>query len=126
MIVSCALAWGAVSEFFFRWIPGFTPEVFGRVQSLYLQYGFWIVFAAGFTPIPYKVFTICSGVMSLNLPLFLLASSVSRSARFFLVSALIFFFGEPIKRIIDKYFNLLSILFVVLLVGGFAVIKAFA
>ena len=96
------------------------------MQSLYLQYGFWIVFAAGFTPIPYKVFTICSGVMSLNLPLFLLASSVSRSARFFLVSALIFFFGEPIKRIIDKYFNLLSILFVVLLVGGFAVIKAFA
>ncbi len=121
-----ALLWGAVSEFFFRWIPGFTPEVFGRVQSLYLQYGFWIVFAAGFTPIPYKVFTICSGVVSLNLPLFLLASSVSRSARFFLVSALIFFFGEPIKRIIDKYFNLLSILFVVLLVGGFAVIKAFA
>ena len=73
-----ALLWGAVAEFFFRWIPGFTPEVFGRVQALYLQYGFWIVFAAGFTPIPYKVFTICSGVMSLNLPLFLLASSVSR------------------------------------------------
>ena len=70
-----ALLWGAVSEFFFRWIPGFTPEVFGRVQSLYLQYGFWIVFAAGFTPIPSKVFTTCSGVMEIPWPNPMVASS---------------------------------------------------
>lgn len=119
-----AALWGGLSDFFFAYIPGFTPEVFAKVGALYLKWGFVAVLIAGFTPIPYKVFSIASGVLGMGLPLFAIASTISRSARFFIVSTLIFFFGEPIKRIIDKYFNLLSILFVVLLIGGFALVKS--
>jgi membrane protein DedA with SNARE-associated domain len=81
------------------------------------------VFLAGFTPIPYKVFTIASGVFKLNFFLFLLASTLSRSLRFFAVAALFRKFGPEIKGFIDKYFNLLAILFFILLVGGFLIIK---
>lgn len=115
--------WQGLSGFFFSYIPGFTPEIFAKVQTMYNEYGVPVVLIAGFTPIPYKVFTIASGVFGLNFPLFVLASAVSRSARFFLVSTLIFFFGEPIKRVIDKYFNLLSVAFVILIILGFVAIK---
>lgn len=115
--------WSGLSGFFFSYIPGFTPEIFAKVQTMYNEYGFAAVLIAGFTPIPYKVFTIASGVFGMNFPLFVLASVISRSARFFIVSTLIFFFGEPIKKFIDKYFNLLSVAFVVLLILGFVGIK---
>jgi membrane protein DedA with SNARE-associated domain len=69
------------------------------------------------------LFTISAGAFDLNLPLFILASTVSRSARFFLVSYLIKIFGDPVKELIDKYFNLLAILFTVLLISGFILIK---
>jgi len=90
---------------------------------LYNQYNFWIVFTAGFTPLPYKVFTVSAGAFNIDFPLFLLASIISRGARFFLVSALIWKFGSPIKSFIDKYFNLLAILFTILLIGGFVLIN---
>ncbi len=115
--------WSLLANFFFTYIPGFTPEVFAKVEALYKEWGFVAVLIAGFTPIPYKVFSIASGVLGMGLPLFALASALSRSARFFIVSAMIYFFGEPIKKVIDKYFNLLSILFVILLIGGFFAIK---
>jgi len=115
--------WHLLADFFFAYIPGFTPEVFAKVQTMYNEYGFAAVLIAGFSPIPYKVFTIASGVFGLNFPLFVLASAVSRSARFFLVSTLIYLFGEPIKRFIDRYFDLLSVAFVVLVVLGFVAIK---
>lgn len=115
--------WELLSVFFFTYIPGFTPEVFAKVQGMYNEYGFAAVLIAGFTPIPYKVFTIASGVFGMNFPLFVLASIISRSARFFIVSAMIYFFGEPIKKFIDKYFNLLSAAFVVLIILGFIGIK---
>jgi len=92
-------------------------------HAWYDEYGVWIVFAAAFTPIPYKVFTILSGLAQLNLLAFAVASIVGRSARFFLVGLLIFAFGTRIRNFIDRYFNLLTILFVVLLIAGFAVIK---
>jgi membrane protein DedA with SNARE-associated domain len=78
---------------------------------------------AGFTPIPYKIFTIASGVFQLNFLLFLLASTISRSLRFFLVAGLFKKFGPSIQVFIDKYFNLLAVAFFVLLLGGFLVIK---
>ena len=78
---------------------------------------------AGFTPIPYKVFTIAAGVFHINFLTFLLASLLSRGARFFLVGGLILWFGPEIKRFMDRYFNLLTVVFVVLLVGGFLVLK---
>ena len=111
------------AEFFFKNIPGFSYDAFSRIKILYDEYNFLIIFTAGFTPIPFKLFTISAGAFDLNLPLFILASTVSRSARFFLVSYLIKIFGDPVKGLIDKYFNLLAILFTVLLISGFILIK---
>ncbi len=91
------------------------------------KYGAWAVGIAGFTPIPYKVFTITAGFFKMSFAPFLIASALSRSARFFIVAGLIGLlfekYGVGIKRFIDKYFNLLSILFVALLIGGFLVLK---
>ena len=117
-------AYSAVALFFFNHIPGFTEQVFQNIQEKYEIYNFLIVFTAGFTPIPFKIITISAGAFSVNFPMFLLASTVSRSARFFLVTLLIRRFGEPITAFIDKYFNLLSIVFTLLLIGGFLVLKA--
>jgi membrane protein YqaA with SNARE-associated domain len=113
--------WDEVQSFFFRFV--FSEALFNRADGLYHEYDFWAVFIAGFTPIPYKVFTIGAGVFEIDFLRFLVASILSRSARFFLVAGLIWKFGPPVKLFIDKYFNLLTIAFVVLLVGGFAVIE---
>ena len=86
-------------------------------------FNFWIVFTAGFTPLPYKVFTVSAGAFNINFPLFIIASIIGRGARFFLVAALIWKFGPPIKSFIDKYFNLLAIIFTLLLIGGFILIN---
>ena len=93
------------------------------VQNLYQQYDAWAVGAAGFTPLPYKLFTITAGAFEINFLTFVLASLVSRSARFFLVAAIIWKFGKPVKEYIDKYFNIITIVFMILLVGGFALVK---
>ena len=113
----------SLAFFFFDNIPGFTETIFYRVQKLFEEWNFWVIFTAGFTPIPYKVFTISGGAFDINLPMFIFASIISRSARFFLVALLIWKYGPQIKSFIDKYFNLLAIAFTVLLVGGFVVIK---
>lgn len=115
--------WEAVDSFFFKYIPGFSESLFNRVMGNFNEYGFWYVFAAGFTPIPYKVFTIASGVFKLNFFLFVIASTISRSLRFFAIAALFRKFGPEIKSFIDRYFNLLALLFFILLFGGFLVIK---
>jgi membrane protein YqaA with SNARE-associated domain len=115
--------WDVVDSFFFRYIPGFTEEAFQKVLIHYQKSGFWYVFLAGFTPIPYKIFTIASGVFKMNFPLFLLASTISRSLRFFAVAALFKKFGPSIKGFVEKYFNLLAVLFFILLFGGFLVIR---
>lgn len=112
-----------IANFFFNHI--FSETLFLKMQTVYEQWNFWIVFTAGFTPIPYKVFTVSAGAFKVNFATFLIASVVSRGCRFFLVSFLIYYFGEPIKRFIDKYFNWLALLLTVLLIGGFVVIKGF-
>ena len=112
-----------IANFFFKNIPGFTVEAFYNIQRMYEEYDFWIVFTAGFTPIPYKLITISSGAFNINLVMFVIASVISRGARFFLVSFLIWKFGPQIKNFIDKYFNWLAIAFTILLIGGFVVIK---
>ena len=98
-------------------------EKVAYIGSLYNQYDAWAVGIAGFTPIPYKVFTITAGAFRIHFLIFLLASAVSRSARFFLVGGLIFMFGPRIQVFIDKYFNILAVAFTVLLVGSFFLIK---
>lgn len=113
----------SIAMFFFNKIPGFTETVFYNVQKLYEQYDFWIIFTAGFTPIPYKVITISSGAFNINIIMFIIASTISRGARFFLVSFLIWKYGPQIKTFIDKYFNWLAVAFTVLLIGGFVAIK---
>ncbi len=115
--------YSGVAHFFFNNIPGFTEDLFMSIQKQYSEYGFMIIFTAGFTPIPYKIFTISAGAFDINLLLFVIASAASRTARFFLVAGLIWKFGKPITVFIDKYFNLLTLIFTLLLVGGFFFIK---
>ena len=116
-------SYSSIALFFFNNIPGFTIESFNAVSKLYDVYSFWIVFTAGFTPIPYKIITITAGVANINVSIFIVTSVISRSLRFFLVAWLIFKFGESINAFINKWFNVLSIAFVVLLIGGFYVLK---
>lgn len=111
----------AIANFFFEHL--FTEESFLNVSELYNKYNFWIIFTAGFTPIPYKIFTITAGLFHVDFVMFIIASIVARGARFFLVGWLIWKFGAPIKSFIDKYFNLLAIAFTVVLIGSFALIK---
>ena len=93
------------------------------VQDLYQKYDAWAVGAAGFTPLPYKLFTITAGAFEINFITFVVASLISRSARFFLVAAFIWKFGAPVKGFIDRYFNIISIVFMILLIGGFVLVK---
>jgi len=95
------------------------------VQNLYQQHDALALAAAGFTPLPYKLFTITAGAFKINFATFVLVSLLSRSARFFLVAAFIYKFGAPVRHFIERYFNILSILFFILLVGGFLVVKLF-
>ncbi len=93
------------------------------MRHLYSLYGAWAVGIAGFTPIPYKVFTITAGAFRLDFTVFLFASAISRSARFFMVGGLIYLFGPKIQSVIERYFNVLATAFVILLILGFVVIK---
>jgi len=98
-------------------------DAFDKIKLMYQDNAFMAVAIAGFTPIPYKVFTIAAGVCRINLWIFILASVLSRSARFFIVATIIRFGGEPAKKFIDRYFNLLTILFTILLIAGFLLVQ---
>ena len=113
----------ALANWFFAHV--FSMESFLNVGELYDKYNFWIVFTAGFTPLPYKLFTITGGLFHINFPMFIVASIVSRGLRFFLIAGLIWKFGAPIKTFIDKYFNLLAVVFTVLLIGSFFLVGKF-
>jgi len=98
-------------------------EKYHYIQQLYNKYDAWAVSVAGFTPIPYKVFTIAAGACKIKFSVFLLASILSRSARFFIVGGLIYAFGPSIKSFIDRYFNILVTVFMTLLILGFVLIR---
>jgi membrane protein YqaA with SNARE-associated domain len=100
-------------------------DSFLHIQQLYRQYDAIAVGIAGFTPIPYKVFTIAAGAFEINFWVFILASLVSRSLRFFLLGGIIYFYGDGIREFIDRYFNILTIIFAVFLVLGFVLIGLF-
>ena len=91
----------------------------------YNDWGAWAVLIAGITPFPFKVITITSGVTGLSLPVFIVASIIARAFRFFMVAALLWRFGAPIQDFIERRLGLVFTVFVVLLVGGFAVLKLF-
>ena len=96
---------------------------FANFELLYNQYGIWIVLGAGFTPFPFKFITIASGVFHLNIVLFTIVAIIARGMRFYLIAIILRLFGDYIKIFIDRYFNLLTILFLILLIGGFLIIK---
>lgn len=97
----------------------FNAEKVGKVRAYYDRYNAWAVGIAGLTPIPYKLFTISAGAFSINFKIFIVASVISRSVRFFAVSLLMMWLGESAKIFIDKHLGWLSIAFVILLVAGF-------
>ena len=96
---------------------------FSIFESYYKEFGILIVLGAGITPFPYKFITIASGVFGLNIFLFIIVSIIGRGLRFYLIAILLYFFGEKIKLIIDKYFNILTIVFFILLVGSVFIIR---
>jgi len=131
------LAWPMIGQFIYDWFAwaGLTEENFLRATPYIEQGNFWIVFSAGFTPLPFKVFNIVAGTFYASPDianpwsyclLFFLAAAASRGARFFLVAGLMRIFGPKITPFVDKYFNWLALLFAALLVGGFVVVKYIA
>ena len=95
------------------------PDRVHAVESYYDRYNAWATGIAGLTPLPYKVFTISGGAFAIDFKIFVLASIVSRSLRFFIVAAIVYWLGDAAKIFIDEYLGWLTIAFVVLLVLGF-------
>jgi membrane protein YqaA with SNARE-associated domain len=118
--------WDSLGPYFYAHVPGFSPEKFEQVQSLFALYGFWTIFAAGFTPIPFKIFTIAAGVFTINPLIFIVASLFSRGLRFHILAGLIWRYGAPIKGFIDRYFNLLTYLTLLLMVIALIIWKVLA
>lgn len=99
---------------------------FSDFTARYNEYGGWIVFIAGVTPFPYKVITIASGVTDLDFATFTTASVLARGLRFFIVAALLYWIGQPIREFVEKRLGLLFTIFCILLIGGFVLIKLIA
>jgi membrane protein YqaA with SNARE-associated domain len=98
-------------------------ERYAEVQELYRRFDIWAVGIAGLTPIPYKVFTVTAGAFGISVPGFILASIVGRGLRFGIVAWLLRMWGEPAREFIDRHLGILTILFAVLLVGGFVLVR---
>lgn len=98
-------------------------QQFQLVGQLFQQNAFWVILAAAFTPIPYKVFTIAAGVWDIGLTTLILASIIGRPARFFFVATLTYFFGERVKVFIEQYFNWVSLILFLIVVAGYSAIK---
>lgn len=94
-----------------------------QARASFEEYGWLIVIGGGLTPLPFKIVTIASGAMELNVMTFVLASLVSRGARFYIVAILLRLFGGPIRTLIEERFGVMTTLFFILLVGGFLAIK---
>ena len=116
-------AYGAGARVFFDHVPGFTVDKFEMVGGLYEKWNFWVVFTAGFTPIPYKIITISAGVFKIDILVFLIASTVGRAGRFFLVGGLLYWLGPRVQHFLEKYLEWLTLAFMALLIGGFVLIK---
>ena len=93
------------------------------IGEKYAQNAFLTVLTAAFTPIPFKVITIAAGLFNIHLGTLVIASILGRGGRFFLVAGMLRIFAERVSSFIEKYFDILSIAFMVLLIGGFVLIK---
>ena len=115
--------WHAIAGWFFAYVPGFSHEKFGYVEQLYQGNAFAAIFAAAFTPIPYKVFTIAAGVFSVPLTTLIVASVLGRSGRFFRVATVMYFCGATAKKFIDRYLELVTLVLGAAVIAGFFAIK---
>ena len=116
-----SLFWVTMQGFFFAYV--FSEEIFTHIGKLYEENAFFVIFSAAFTPIPYKACTIAAGVWDISILTLILASVAGRGLRFYAVAAIMFFFGPAVKIWIDRYFNLLTIVFTILLIGGVVLLK---
>lgn len=112
--------WSVGQEILFHYV---SKETFEMVRTYFQNYEAWAIAIAGFTPIPYKVFTISAGFFQVDFWVFMVVSFLSRGARFFLVGGLIYLFGKHIRNFIDRYFNLLTYGFTAILIGGFIILR---
>ena len=103
------MEFSSIATFFFTYVPGFTEQLFYNIQAQYESYNFVVIFTAAFTPIPYKVFSISAGAFDINFLTFVVASILGRGLRFYGITVVLWYFGRPVKKIIDKYFDLLAI-----------------
>jgi membrane protein YqaA with SNARE-associated domain len=101
---------------------GYTDRV-EQFRQAYAEWGAWIILIKGLTPIPYKIVTIASGFAGYNFGSFVLLSIITRAARFYLVAALLYFYGEPVREFIEKRLELVTAAFAVILIGGFVVVR---
>lgn len=97
-----------------------TVDLLGRK---YAENAFFVVFTAAFTPIPYKAITITAGLFHINLLTLVIASVIGRAGRFFIVAGALRLFGRRIESVIEKYFDILSVAFILLIAGGFYFLK---
>lgn len=97
----------------------FKPEKVAPVERLYERFNAWATGVAGLTPIPYKIFTIAGGAFKVNFKIFMIASLGSRALRFMTEGVLLYFYGEQLRDVLFRWFNIISVIFVVLLIGGF-------
>ena len=93
-------------------------DAYAEISAGYVEHGFWAVFVAGLTPIPYKIITIASGALGLSIPLFVVASIVARGLRFFLIAALLWKFGTPVRRFVEQRLGLVTLIGCAVLVVG--------
>jgi membrane protein YqaA with SNARE-associated domain len=119
----------AIGYFLFETIGRWIVDLYGLQKAFetfrdsYAEWGLWIILIKGLTPIPFKIVTIASGAAKFDLLVFVLASIVTRGARFFMVAALVHRFGPPIREFVEKRLTLVTTVFAVCLVGGFVVVK---
>jgi len=123
------LAGYGIGFFFYERVGAPILEALGKNDAMaafntrFNDVGFWAVLAAGVTPFPYKVITIMSGWTAMPMGTFLVTSVIARGLRFFVVAALLWKFGAPIRDFIERRLGLMFTLFVVLLIGGFAILR---
>ena len=122
-IFGYAIGWWGGRPLLMRFIG---QERVAAVHQVFERYEGWAILIAGLTPVPYKVFTLGAGAFYVNFKVFVIASLISRGARFFLVAGLLQFFGPWVKEVIEKYFNLFTIILVALIGIGFWAIKVYA
>jgi len=123
------LAGYAIGHFLFETLGAWIIDLYGlggqfeEFRQTWNRWGVWIILIKGLTPIPYKLVTIASGLAGFNVWVFVLASIVTRGARFLLVAALLRFFGTPIRTFIERRLTLVTTSFAAMIVLGFVALR---